>query len=94
MSNTWHPQNKKNAKYTKTAPKTVLATSAPFSGSLVDPTIDSCPILNKYPITDNITTPNTDNIVQKYAFPEDTTAFISNAHNFPVAVILTVGTRT
>ena len=42
----------------------------------MDPIIDSWPTLNKYPITDNITIPKMDNIVQKYALPEDTTGFI------------------
>lgn len=66
----------KNAKYTKTAPNKVCATASPSSGSLVDPIMDSCPILNKYPMTDKITMANADKTVQKYAFPVDTTGFI------------------
>lgn len=78
IKNTWKPQNTKNARYTNTAPNTVFATSLPFSGSLTEPTIDSCSMLNKYPITERMTTPKIERIVQKYALPLDTTAFIDH----------------
>lgn len=54
----------------------VLAASFPFSGSFMDPTIDSWPMLNKYPSTDKIIMAKMDKMVQKYAFPDDTTGFI------------------
>lgn len=42
----------------------------------MDPTIDSWPMLNKYPSTDKIIMAKMDKMVQKYAFPDDTTGFI------------------
>lgn len=38
--------------------------------------MDSWPVLNNKPRTDNITTANVESTVQKYALPLDTTAFI------------------
>lgn len=76
IKSTWHPQKRKNAKYTKTALKMVPATAPPSSGSLMEPIIDSWPVLNNKPRTDNITTANVESTVQKYALPLDTTAFI------------------
>lgn len=70
------PQNTKNAKYTKTPPNTVLATAFPSSGSFIEPINDSLFVLNKYPITDNITIANDDSMKQQYAWNVDTTGFM------------------
>lgn len=44
--------------------------AGPSSGSLIDPTKDSWLVLNKWPITERITTPKADKTVQNQALPD------------------------
>lgn len=51
--------------------------AGPSSGSLIEPTKDSWLTLNRWPITERITTPKAETIVQNQALPDYKAAIAS-----------------